>query len=167
MRSGGATAVTIIIIIVAAGAAVARRWAASRPAPSSAAHSPRNGPITDTVRARSITKPRPATAATRRATACSGSSRTTRPRARISATTATGPPARNHDQTPRENNKPPIRAAFSVMAGRSGRRRAADIRGEILEEIVCGFLGRAIDQALAELGELAADLRLDIVGQQG
>src|SRR5438034_10830929 len=39
--------------------------------------------------------------------------------------------------------------------------------GEISEELVGQFLGRAIDQALAELGELAADLRLDIIAQQG
>ena len=38
--------------------------------------------------------------------------------------------------------------------------------GEIGEKFVGEFLGRAVDQALAELGELAADLRLDIVGQQ-
>ena len=39
-------------------------------------------------------------------------------------------------------------------------------RGEFHEEIVGGLLGRAVDQALAELGELAADLRLDVVGEQ-
>src|SRR6202012_2534966 len=38
--------------------------------------------------------------------------------------------------------------------------------GEIGKELVGQFLGRAVDQALAELGQLAADLRLDVVGQQ-
>src|SRR5438105_13247301 len=39
--------------------------------------------------------------------------------------------------------------------------------GEIGEELVGQFLGRAVDQALAELGELAADLGLDVIAQQG
>src|ERR1700688_327983 len=39
-------------------------------------------------------------------------------------------------------------------------------RGKILEKIVSDLLGRTIHQALAELGELAADLRLDIIGEQ-
>src|SRR6267378_5225948 len=39
--------------------------------------------------------------------------------------------------------------------------------GEIGKELIGQFLGRTVDQALAELGQLAADLRLDIVGQQG
>ena len=34
------------------------------------------------------------------------------------------------------------------------------------EELVRHFLGGAVDQALAELRELAADLRVDVVGQQ-
>src|ERR1700755_327228 len=38
--------------------------------------------------------------------------------------------------------------------------------GEVRKELVGKLLGRAVDQALAELGELAADLRLDIIGQQ-
>src|SRR5258708_39657428 len=38
--------------------------------------------------------------------------------------------------------------------------------GEIREKFVGQFLGRTVDQPLAELGELAADLRLDVVGQQ-
>src|ERR1700744_4818081 len=38
--------------------------------------------------------------------------------------------------------------------------------GEIGKELVGQFLGRAVDQALAELGQLAADLRLDIIGEQ-
>ena len=38
--------------------------------------------------------------------------------------------------------------------------------GEIGEELVGQFLGRAVDQALAELGELAADLGLDIIAQE-
>src|SRR5438046_10182449 len=39
--------------------------------------------------------------------------------------------------------------------------------GEIGEELVGQFLGRAVDQALAELGELAADLGFDVIAQQG
>src|SRR5262249_13279622 len=37
---------------------------------------------------------------------------------------------------------------------------------EIGEELIGQFLGRAVDQALAELGQLAADLRLDVVAQK-
>src|SRR5580704_8657276 len=37
---------------------------------------------------------------------------------------------------------------------------------EIGEELVGQFLGRAVDQAPAELGQLAADLRLDVVAQK-
>src|ERR1700751_4216161 len=37
---------------------------------------------------------------------------------------------------------------------------------EIGEELISQFLGRAVDQALAELGQLAADLRLDVVAQK-
>src|SRR5262245_9197561 len=37
---------------------------------------------------------------------------------------------------------------------------------EIGEELVGQFLGGTVDQALAELGELAADLRLDVVAQE-
>src|SRR5215469_8224579 len=37
---------------------------------------------------------------------------------------------------------------------------------EIGEELVGQFLGRAVDQALAELGQLAADLRFDVVAQK-
>ncbi len=39
-------------------------------------------------------------------------------------------------------------------------------RGELDEKIVGELFGRPVDQALAELGELAADLRLDVVGEQ-
>src|SRR6476661_10296024 len=38
--------------------------------------------------------------------------------------------------------------------------------GEIREKLVGQFLGRTVDQPLPELGEFAADLRLDIVRQQ-
>src|ERR1700758_1313326 len=37
---------------------------------------------------------------------------------------------------------------------------------EIGEELGGQFLGRAVDQALTELSQLAADLRLDIVAQK-
>ena len=39
-------------------------------------------------------------------------------------------------------------------------------RGEIDEEIVGGLLRRTVDQALAKLGELAADLRLHVIGEK-
>src|ERR1700761_8435937 len=39
--------------------------------------------------------------------------------------------------------------------------------GEIGEKLVGQLLGRTVDQALAKLGELAADLGLDIVAEQG
>src|SRR6187401_2217086 len=41
-----------------------------------------------------------------------------------------------------------------------------DGRGKILEKIVSYFFGGTVDQALAELGQLASDLRLDIVRQK-
>src|SRR5215467_264813 len=44
--------------------------------------------------------------------------------------------------------------------------RLRHCRGEFREEVVGGLLRRAVDEALAELGELAADLRLDVIGQQ-
>src|SRR5712675_2192290 len=47
----------------------------------------------------------------------------------------------------------------SLLAGR-------DRGGEFGEEIIRHFLGGARDEPLAELGELAADLGLDIVGEQ-
>src|SRR5215467_2691731 len=43
--------------------------------------------------------------------------------------------------------------------------RLRHCRGEFREEVVGGLLRRAVDEALAELGELAADLRLDVIGQ--
>src|SRR5207302_10859434 len=38
--------------------------------------------------------------------------------------------------------------------------------GEIREKVIGQFLGGAVDQTLAELRQLAADLRLDVVGEQ-
>ncbi len=38
---------------------------------------------------------------------------------------------------------------------------------EIREEFIRQFLGRAVDQSLAKLRQLAADLRLDVIGQRG
>src|SRR5258708_34339917 len=38
--------------------------------------------------------------------------------------------------------------------------------GEIGKELIGQFLGRTVDQALSELGQFAADLRLDIIAQQ-
>src|SRR5271163_540745 len=45
-------------------------------------------------------------------------------------------------------------------------RRRIDRLGKVFKEIVGDFLGGAIDQALAELREFTADLRLDIVAEQ-
>src|SRR5215813_11173929 len=56
-------------------------------------------------------------------------------------------------------------AAHGQLIGLSCRLRRHG-GGEALEEIVRRLLGRAVDQALAELGQLAADLRLDVVGEQ-
>src|SRR4051794_5526068 len=68
---------------------------------------------------------------------------------------------------------PARRAGQTVLGapsrgGQAANRRSAggDCLAEIGEEIVGGFLGGAVDQTLAELGELAADLRLDVVGEQ-
>src|ERR1700721_2962169 len=48
------------------------------------------------------------------------------------------------------------------------RSRSALYRlGEIGEKLVGQFLGRTVDQPLPELGELATDLSLDIIAQQG
>src|SRR5205814_9265443 len=38
--------------------------------------------------------------------------------------------------------------------------------GEVREKLVGQLLGSAVDQALSELRQLAADLRLDLVGEQ-
>src|SRR4051794_286353 len=46
------------------------------------------------------------------------------------------------------------------------RSASPDRLGEIGEEIVGDFFRRAIDQPLAELRQLAADLRFDVVAQQ-
>jgi len=45
-------------------------------------------------------------------------------------------------------------------------RRRTDHGGEILEEIVGDLFGGAVHQPLAELGKLAANLGLNIVGEQ-
>jgi hypothetical protein len=47
-----------------------------------------------------------------------------------------------------------------------GRWVGCDGGSEFFEEIISGFLRRAVDEALAELGELSTDLRLNIVGQE-
>src|SRR6266436_6156631 len=54
--------------------------------------------------------------------------------------------------------------AFSGI--RLFRESTLDRLGEIGEELVGQFLGRAVDQALPELGQLAANLGLDVVAQQ-
>src|SRR5260370_39524995 len=54
--------------------------------------------------------------------------------------------------------------AFSGI--RLFRQSTLDRLGEIGEKLVGQFLGRAVDQPLTELGQLAADLCLDIVTQK-
>ncbi len=49
---------------------------------------------------------------------------------------------------------------------RASRARRIDRGGKILKKIVGNLLGGAVDQALAELSEFAADLRLDLVAQR-
>src|SRR6185312_7210232 len=65
---------------------------------------------------------------------------------------------------------PPAGSRDSEFKSRRNAARHASTRrnrgGEILEKVVGDLLGGAVDQALAELGELAADLRLDVVGEQ-
>ena len=53
------------------------------------------------------------------------------------------------------------------MPGHRGRRRAADHGGELAEELVGQLARRAVDQARADLGDLAADLGIDIVVEDG
>src|SRR3979411_1644087 len=55
----------------------------------------------------------------------------------------------------------------STLAFRSASMSALHRLGKIGEEFVRQFLGRSVDQALSELGQFAADLRLDIIAQQG
>src|SRR5215831_13964721 len=57
--------------------------------------------------------------------------------------------------------------AAQARIPRSTLSAGRDRGGEFLEELVRHLLGGAGDQPLAQLGELAADLRLDIVGEQG
>ena len=60
------------------------------------------------------------------------------------------------------------RARRARQRGRCGPGSAfAAGFGEIGEELVGHALGDAVDQARAELGDLAADLRLDVIAQQG
>src|SRR5262245_15877868 len=54
------------------------------------------------------------------------------------------------------------RALLAVGAGLLRCNRC----GEFHEEIVSGLFGRAVDQTLAELSELAADLRLDVIREK-
>ena len=50
---------------------------------------------------------------------------------------------------------------------RAARQRSAGLTAvaKFCEKIVGDFLGGAVDQALAELRQLAADLRIDVVGR--
>src|SRR5579883_2267190 len=56
------------------------------------------------------------------------------------------------------------RELSKLRNARSRRRRHGS--GEFLEEIVGSLLRGAADQALAELRQLTADLRLDVIAQQ-
>src|SRR5262249_38991952 len=55
-------------------------------------------------------------------------------------------------------------AARAATQSLSSRLRHG--RSEFDEEVVGGLLRRAVDQTLAELGELAADLRLHVIGEK-
>src|SRR5581483_3139870 len=67
-------------------------------------------------------------------------------------------------------NKSKLKPARRPGQGRISRASAAGAlfyrRGKLGKEVVGELLGGAIDQPLTELRELAANLRLDIVGQQ-
>src|ERR1700693_6174343 len=76
-----------------------------------------------------------------------------------------------HGSTVIKNQAKPIIWAIPVMsnlARNMAYRVSAGLYrlGEIGEKLVGQFLGGAVDQALTELGELAADLRLDVIGQE-
>src|ERR1700674_1617957 len=58
-----------------------------------------------------------------------------------------------------------VKSAGTRHASPYSGRRGVYGRREFLEEIVGELFRCAVDQTLAELGELAADLRLDIVAQ--
>src|SRR3954447_17327546 len=67
-----------------------------------------------------------------------------------------------HNMGPLGNGQPRPEHGFQrLWAGLALHRP-----GEIGEEFVSQFLGRPVDQALAKLGQLAANLRLDVVAQQ-
>src|SRR5215467_5654049 len=73
--------------------------------------------------------------------------------------------------TPPQLSKRRITAQIgSRTTARSTGRSLCHLRvhriGEIREKIVSDFFGRAIDQPLTELRQLASDLGIDIVGQQ-
>ena len=61
-------------------------------------------------------------------------------------------------------------AVGAVSAGAASARRLLHRRrqfgGEILEELASQLLGGGVDQPRAELGDLAADLRVDVVMQR-
>src|SRR3569833_1760300 len=61
---------------------------------------------------------------------------------------------------------PSRRRATSPRPVTRSARSSLHCLGEVREKFVRELLGGTVDQALAELGELAADLGLDIVGQQ-
>jgi hypothetical protein len=66
---------------------------------------------------------------------------------------------------PCQPSKRRITAQISWHPGRLLCRFRVHRIGEIGKKIVGDFFSRAIDQALAELGQLAADLGIDIVRQ--
>src|SRR6266487_5475643 len=58
------------------------------------------------------------------------------------------------------------RPADACVGIKSGSSRLRYRRSEFDEEVVGGLLRRAVDQTLPELGELATDLRLHVVGEE-
>src|SRR5215210_4116770 len=69
-----------------------------------------------------------------------------------------------------DNEQPHLKIAEYDLPGGSSRPAIGALAlhrlGEICEKLVSKFFGRSVDQPLAKLGELAPDLRLDVVGQE-
>src|SRR5215467_897142 len=69
---------------------------------------------------------------------------------------ALGPTFEQVNSEPPAHQRSRVRFSFRLRHGSS----------ELDEEVVGGLLRRAVDEALAKLGELAADLRLHVIGEQ-
>src|SRR6185437_797688 len=154
---------------IMAGTAVAAQSQVSLPTPSWAA-SRRKGHMAITTGQATPTNPttpmnrgratwRVATCGT----VCRGSNPTTRHPGPFLVTTGFGIPALEPAQariTADEISRPRKSGGFFASSRRTHRS------GEILKKIVGNLLGGAVDQALAELGEFAANLGLHVIGQQ-